>query len=151
MQTHNTYTIAGWTTTDGRRLGWKLRRVRNVSEVRYDGGPSFHHDPTGIELADDSILPTNHGSLDYYAVFEGVEPDMVEYNYRIVIGYYTGCPYLWAVELRRDREGMWALVEENSHYVSADWELEQILGPRTFELDDSTIARRILEFMHERF
>lgn len=146
MNTHNTYTIAAWQTLDGRTLGWKLQRCES-SETTYDD-PQCYRSPRGIELADGSLLKTRHGSLDWTAVFEPADPDDTDPDYRIAIGYYTGLPYLWAYEFRREN-GEWSEFEEHSFFTQSDYDIEEILGPQGFDLCDATIARRILEFMHE--
>ena len=157
MNTHDTYTIARFKTRCGKWTGWRLKRLRGATETTIPRKRPFSRDAVGLLLPErdsegfrgdklDRALPTYHGSLDHWVVFEPAE-DAGEPPYLIVLvesgqGLYHGVSeYAWTV-------AGWK--EVNSLFLQTDFEQEEFLGSRYWELTDSTIARRLLEALHDR-
>lgn len=124
------------------RKGWKLHAVdysdRNGGEIRLPNNDRPGFDGQTIELC--------AGGSDRVHVF--VDEDATE-DYMVVVAVnyrygYIGCEeYLWS-------NGKWMLLPER-HYFFSESHVEEVTGPRGFELQEETIVRRLLEFMHDRF
>jgi hypothetical protein len=173
MNTHETYCIhrrrtSEWTDLTGhvhrpRWTGWRLQRLRGVSEVQdWNINPQAYHCPRGILLPPrDAVgyrgneaqrtLPTQHGSRDELAVFEPVacrDRDDGDDPYVIVLIDGRGL-YYGAEEYRFDGD-VWRRVDERSVLFQTDYEMADVLGANYGDLEDSTIARRLLEYLHYR-
>ena len=160
MRTHDTYTIGRWKTTDGRYLGWSLGRLEGCHEVHdWSIQPNAYRCPLGIVLLEHPTkpgrqgfesartLPTMHGELARYAVFEPTNPHD-DQNYVIVLVESSRGLYYAAEEYDWNYVRGWQRAQ-CSIFLQTDYELAEILDREDYwNLADETIARRLLEAMY---